>query len=566
VSLRPTPSGDVPASTAAVARAAFPQGNLYLRLRDALGTVFTDAQFAPLFARRGQPAACPWRLALVTLLQFAENLPDRRAAEAVRSRIDWKYLLGLELTDPGFDASVLSEFRSRLVMGRAEEQLLDTLLALCREHKLLRARGRQRTDATHVLGAVRALNRLECAIETLRAALNALASAAPDWLRAHADPSWVERYAPRADEYHVPQGEAARHAYAEQVGRDGHRLLATVTGCDAPAWLREIPAVELLRRVWVQTFCLTPADAVPEPGSGAPGTAEPLVRWRTEADGFPSSLLLIASPYDPDVHYAKKRTTAWIGYKVHLTETCDDDGPHLITHVETTPAPVVDRDALADVHGALEARGLLPETHLVDAGYVDADQLVASCRDHGVTLLGPTPKDHQWQARSGEGFTVQDFALDWEREVATCPAGHTSCSWTPQLNQGRTVVKIRFSTTDCKACALKPRCTRSARRLLTPRRREEHEALEAARAREAEEGFAIAYRRRAGIEGTISAGVRALHLRRARYIGLAKTHLQHVLTAAAMNLVRLGAWLGGTPLARTRQSACVRLMAQPAGA
>src|SRR5690349_20867243 len=108
MSLRPQPCPEVPASTAAVARAAFPRGNPYLRLRDALGSVFSDAQFAPLFAHRGQPAECPWRLALVTLLQFAENLSDRRAAEAVRGRIDWKYLLGLELTDPGFDASVPS--------------------------------------------------------------------------------------------------------------------------------------------------------------------------------------------------------------------------------------------------------------------------------------------------------------------------------------------------------------------------------------------------------------------------------------------------------------------------
>jgi transposase len=210
MSLRPTVSGDVPTSTATVARAAFPQGNAYLRLRDRLGTIFTAAQFAPLFAHRGQPAECPWRLALVTLLQFAENLSDRRAAEAVRGRIDWKYLLGLDLTDPGFDASVLSEFRGRLVAGGAAEHLLDTFLAQCRDLKLLNARGRQRTDSTHVLGAVRFLNRLECVTETLRAALNALATAAPEWLRAEADPAWLERYDRRAGDHEVPQGEAKR--------------------------------------------------------------------------------------------------------------------------------------------------------------------------------------------------------------------------------------------------------------------------------------------------------------------------------------------------------------------
>src|SRR3954466_8722970 len=243
MSLRPQTCPEVPASTATVARAAFPRGNAYLRLRDALGTVFSDAQFAPLFPSRGQPAEAPGRLALVTVLQCAENLSDRRAAEAVRGRIDWKYLLGLELADPGFDASVLSEFRTRLVTGGAETLLLDTLLALCRGHKLLVARGRQRTDSTHVLGAVRALNRLGCAIETLRAALNALAAAAPEWLRAHADPTWPERHAKPVDEVHTPKGEAARPAYAEQIGRDGHALLAAIMAPDAPTWLREVPAI-----------------------------------------------------------------------------------------------------------------------------------------------------------------------------------------------------------------------------------------------------------------------------------------------------------------------------------
>src|SRR5829696_7536538 len=285
MSLHPKTCPEVPASTAAVARAAFSRGNPYLHLRDALGTVFNDAQFAPLFPSRGQPAEAPWRLALVTVLQFAENLSDRRAADAVRGRIDWKYLLGLELADPGFDASGLTEFRTRLVTGRAEALLLDTLLALCREHKLLVARGRQRTDSTHLLGGVRALNRLGCAIETLRAALNALAAAAPEWLRAHADPAWIERYAKSADEVHIPKGEAARRAYAEQIGRDGHALLVAIMAPDAPAWLRGVPAVTLLRQVWVQPFCLVPTEASAGGGASAPGADSLRVRWQTSAEG-----------------------------------------------------------------------------------------------------------------------------------------------------------------------------------------------------------------------------------------------------------------------------------------
>lgn len=206
----------------------------------------------------------------------------------------------------------------------------------------------------------------------------------------------------------------------------------------------------------------------------------------------------------------------------------------------------------------------MPTTHLADAAYVDAGQLIASERDHAVALVGPAPKDQQWQARTQGAFTIQAFTLDWDRQVATCPAGHTSQSWTADRKRGRTVMAIRFSTADCKPGALKSRCTRADRRLLTPRRQDEHAALQAARARERQDAFAAEYRRRAGIEGTVSAGVRAMHRRRARYVGLAKTHLQHVLTAAATNLVRLGAWLAGEPPARTRRSAFVRLLAQPA--
>ena len=179
MSLKPTPVGTVPELTSYVARAAFPDGNPYTAVRDALGTFYDDERFAALFPDRCRPAEAPWRLALVTVLQFAEGLSDRQAAEAVRGRIDWKYALGLELTDPGFDSSVLCEFRSRLVNGRAELQLLDALLERCRELGLIRERGRQRTDSTHVLAAVRVLNRPERVGETLRAALYKLAVNAP---------------------------------------------------------------------------------------------------------------------------------------------------------------------------------------------------------------------------------------------------------------------------------------------------------------------------------------------------------------------------------------------------
>ncbi|MDH2312375.1 transposase [Methylobacterium brachiatum] len=221
---------------------------------------------------------------------------------------------------------------------------------------------------------------------------------------------------------------------------------------------------------------------------------------------------------------------------------------------------------LDPLHAALATKDLLPARHLVDAAYIDADGLVAAARDHDVALTGPVPKDDQWQARAEGAFTIEAAHLDWDRQIATCPAGNDSWSWHPNHNLGRTVIRIRFVAQHCRACSLKPRCTRSQRRLLTPRSREEHDALVAARARETSSVFAVDRRRRADIEGTLSRGVRTMGLRRSRYLGLARTHLQHLLTATAINLGRLAAWIGDTPASRIRRSAFAHLMAQPAGA
>ena len=220
--MQPSAFPPVPESTAAVARAAFRKGNRCVRLRDELGALYEDADFAALFPGRGRRALPPWRLALVTVLQFLEHLSDRQAAEAVRSRIDWKYALALEPTDPGFDYSVLSEFRSRLVAGKQELLLLDRMLARFTARGLLRTRGRQRTGSTHVLAAVRATNRLELVAETLRATLNAIAAVAPGWLRAVAPAAWYDRYAHRIEDYRLPEAAAERDAYGRMVGADGY--------------------------------------------------------------------------------------------------------------------------------------------------------------------------------------------------------------------------------------------------------------------------------------------------------------------------------------------------------
>ena len=330
MSLKPSPIQPVPEETARVARAVFRKGNPLLKLRDELGAIFQDEDFADLFPKLGQPGLAPWRLALVTLLQFRETLPDRHAAEAVRARIDWKYLLGLELADPGFDHSVLCEFRARLLAGSAEERLLHKLLEACQARGLLKARGRQRTDATRVLAAVRLMNRLELLGETLRAALNELATVAPDWLRRAAPAAWYRRYARRIEDSRLPQGAAEREAYARTVGEDGFLLLDRLARSEAARELRRLPKVEVLRQVWARHVVREPAE--PSGGGGA-------VCLRSKDDP-PSSAPAIESPDDPQARYRTRSGAAWTGYSVHLSESCEDDAVHLLTHVMTTTATV----------------------------------------------------------------------------------------------------------------------------------------------------------------------------------------------------------------------------------
>jgi transposase len=538
MSLHPADEWMIPEQTRRVAHAAFPKGSVYLRMRDALGMIYTDEAFAALFPRRGQPAESPARLALVTIMQFAEGLSDRQAADAVRSRIDWKYALGLELTDPGFDASVLSEFRSRLLTGDATQLLFERMLERLRTCGLLKQRGWARTDSTHILAAIRALNRLECVGETLRHALNTLATVAPDWLRSWAPNAWYDRYGRRFEEYRLPPGKAERYALAEQIGADGQALLAALHRSDAPEWLRRIPAVETLRQVWKQQFVLRDGR----------------LAWRT-APELPPASALIRSPYDVEARYGKKRQTEWTGYKVHLTETCDDEFPSLIINVETTDATVTDYEMTPVVQRHLADRDHLPSEHLVDTGYMSAVHLVTSA-EQGIDLLGPVAPEKSWQVQAKAGFDSAAFVIDWEAQQARCPQGHLSQKWQVRAGPQSPVLHFRFSRTDCGSCPVRTKCTRSATlpRALTIYPQAAFEALHAARQRQQREEFWQRYARRAGIEGTMAQGNARADLRRARFIGRDKTHLQHVCTALGLNVLRLGAWLADVQPHTTRRS------------
>jgi len=447
MSLPAVPMGPIPAETIRIARAAFPKGTLAMRLRDMMGTLYDDPTFADLFSHRGRPAEAPWRLALVTVLQFVDGLSDRQAADAVRERLGWTYALGLEVTDAGFDHTLLSDIRSRLIDAHAEYRLLSALLEQAQRQGLLKGRGRQRTDATQVLAAVRVVNRLVCVGETLRQALNVVAEAAPDWLRAQVQPDWFDRYSRRFEEARVPTNAAERIALAGVIGRDGRTLLTAVWASDALLGLRELPAIDTLRRVWVQHYAVA---------------ADGDIRWRDAAD-LPPAALLIVSPYDAEARIATKRTTTWVGYKVHVTETCDDDTPHLIAHVETTPATTPDHQVTERIHADLAADGLLPREHLLDAAYLDAELLLSSRDAYGVALCGPVGPDPSWQARAQEGCAAACFAIDGEACRVSCPQGTVSHLWVPgRERHGQAVIRVTSHPRDCAACPCRAHCTRAA--------------------------------------------------------------------------------------------------------
>ena len=363
----------------------------------------------------------------MTVLQRAENLTDRPAAEAVRTRIDWQYLLGLGLDDPGFDHTVLSEFRGKVAEGGLEQVALDALLGRLAADGLVKAGGKQRTDSTHVVAAVAALNRLELAGESVRAALEALTAAHPDWVAQRiCVPDFARRYGTPMTSWRPPASKAKQDELAIACARDGYALLEAVYDSSSPAWLREIPAIGVLRRVLVQNYTRTVTA----------GGREVVKRRETEpeGDGLPPGHARIASPYDIDARWGVKREEFWLGYKLHVTETCDDAPactcrpdpaaqqpctaagsqdhdpgcaqlvvPNLITHVATTDATVTDNQMTGAIDDGLAGTDLLPGRHYLDSGYLSAALVVSEQARHGIALIGPLLADTSAQARAGAG-------------------------------------------------------------------------------------------------------------------------------------------------------------------
>ncbi len=393
-------------------------------------------------------------------------------------------------------------------------------------------KGRKRTSSaaypTQILAAIRTINRLELVIETVRHALNRLAVVDPNWLWPRIQDGWLERYELRAENSRLPKEDTKRQVLAAQIGADGFALLTAVYMPDTPTEVRHEGAVEILRQLWIQQYY---------------GPAE-LPHWRNDAD-VPPPGQLIHSPYDLEARYSSKRGVPWVGYKVHYSETCDGEHPNLITNVLTTAATIPDDMVLPAIHTSLAAKGLLPAEHLLDCGYTNADNLLTSQTKHGVRIIGPVADDPSWQARAGEGFAKANFTLDWERQIATCPLGKQSYSWLPNIDATKVgSFQVRFSRADCSPCPARARCTKAKvePRILFLLSQREHEALQSARERQQTDAFREEYALRAGVESLMSQGMRAFELRKARYIGCARTHLQHILIAVAINIVRLVAW------------------------
>jgi len=524
--------------------------------------------------------------------QRAENLPDRAAAEAVRTRIDWQYLLGLPLDDPGFDPTVLVEFRARVADAGLELVALDALVERLAADGLVKAGGKQRTDSTHVIAAVAALNRLELAGESVRAALEALTAAHPDWVAQRICVSdFARRYGTPMTSWRPPASQARRDELAIAYARDGYALLEAVYDSSSPAWLREVPALDVLRRVLMQNY----TRVIHEDG-------REVIRRREkepEGDGLPRGHTRIASPYDLDARWGVKREEFWLGYKLHVTETCDDPPPcscrpgrpaprpaaggnepggfraggrehdkgcaqavfpNLITHVATTDATVTDNQMTGVIHQDLAAKNLAPGRHYLDSGYLSAAVVVSALTTWGIALIGPLLADTSAQARAGHGYARADFAVDYDSKTVTCPQGKTSVSWTPCTQRGKDAIVATFSAGDCGPCPARSLCTSSGknRRQLTVLPRDLAEAQAAARAAEKTIPFQADYARRAGVEGTMHQA--ASHgARRARYRGLPKTRLDHAYMACALNLLRLEAFWTGAPLDRRRTSHLARL-------
>jgi transposase len=508
---------EIPPDTFQLGQKLLDEHNPYRLIGDRLGDLISDDDYADLYASIGGPAISPALLALVTVFQMVEKLPDRQAAEAVKMRIDWKYALHLELDDAGFSFTNLSHFRQRLIEHQAQYRVFDRLLALLVALGYVRRRGRQRTDSTYVLGLVAQLSRLELVWETLRVALRAVEKMDAAWIESNLPEVFMQRYGVKRSDYNLTKRQAAQEL--SQAGADGFWLLAQLER--APQAMRELRAVETLKTVWQQQFEQDERGHYQGP------------RKKVDAHG------LIQSPHDPEVRYRKKRGKPWKGFSAQVSETAEDKGEaNFITDAGLTDAQRDDSTSLPAIQERLEGRGLLPSQQIVDQNYISGPRLAES-EEKGVELVGPVVPQP-----GPPGFKLDDFQVDLEQGQATCPAGKRSVSMQVREEAGRSRRYMFAFGQQCLKCPSYGVCTQ-AKQGRTIQYDEYHPYIQQRRTEMETETFRQAMQRRPPIEGTLSQLVRQ-GIRRARYRGLRRVDLQLIFTAVGANLKRLcQVWASG---------------------
>jgi len=507
----------IPEQTLAAVEPLLSADSVYRLVGQQGDAIITDDDFVSMYSGEGRPGVNPVILTFVTVFQFLERLPDRQAAEMACMRLDWKYALRQDLSWTGFDYSDLCNFRKRLLRNKQEMLVFERVIRYLREQGYLKAKGKQRTDATHILGNVMRLSRLELVWETLRLAVSALISADAPWCLYHLPSTFVETHTSRRSQYRLKDSEVPEEM--RQAGVDGYWLLARVQ--EQGPHLRALPEMHHLHRVLEEQFT-RPDDARP-----------PEMRPNGECAHDP-----LQTPHDPDVRYSSKRGQGWEGYKAQITETINEGGAvNFVTDLEVTPANQSDQEALEPVQERLEQREIAPSQQYVDQAYMSGEHIHAS-RERGIDLRGYVQPGGN---NKPDGFRLADFGIDIARQQAICPAGHPSVDWT-EVTPGTTkgVAYRAFFGKRCPDCPFfsQEQCTtsRGGRQLDISYY---HEELQARRREMSSEAFRQEMNKRNGIEGTISELVRAHGARRSRYRGIAKNRLQTGFIAVAVNLKRL---------------------------
>lgn len=510
-------NNEVPADIAQAGCVILTEDDPYRLVGDQVNDLLSLKDFVHLYSTLGRSAICPLILSIITVFQFLENIPDRVAARWAVMRIDWKYALHVSLTWQGFHYSDLCNFRKRLVEHEAERLVFEKVLEWIRALGFLQKYGRQRSDSTHLLGCVERLSRLELVWETLRVALRAIQVAAPTWYQEVIPAAFHEAYVRRQSDWRLSEPEV--RGEMQKTGSDGFWLLDHLDA-SAPAHVLKQSAVETLRTVWAQQFERQQDD-------GQTRVRPPASRGKGKE--------LVVSPHDPQARYSEKRGQDWIGYRLQVTETAEEEVPaQFISDVEAVAANQHDSEVVDEIQERLIARRLKPEQHCVDQGYTSGPNLAHSAA-RGIELLGPVAGD---TAGKREGYRQSDFVLDFELRQATCPQGKTSLVWyvRPQPD-GYVGAEIQFRER-CTGCPVRAQCApgKSGRTInVSPY----HELLQQRRSEQHTAAFKEQMNHRPAIEGTISELVRAHGARRARYRGKDKVRLQALFVAAAANLKRL---------------------------